>query len=157
MENEINFDFSTLKIAQLGFVYRDVRKQAKIMESFFGIPKFTILGPVEMKIVYRGRETKWSALGAFGRLFNNIEIELIQYETGECIHKEFLDEGREGLHHIRYDVDDIQTVIKKFKEEGIEVLQTGKIISSTYAYMDTESILGIILEFSDTKRGTKRI
>jgi len=157
MENEINFDFSTLKIAQLGFVYRDVRKQAKIMESFFGIPKFTILGPVEMKIVYRGRETKWSALGAFGRLFNNIEIELIQYETGECIHKEFLDEGREGLHHIRYDVDDIQALIKKFKDEGIEVLQTGKIVNSTYAYMDTESILGIILEFSTSTRGRNRI
>ncbi len=153
MENEINFNFGTLKVAQLGFVYRDVRKQAEIMESFFGIPKFTILGPVEMEIIYRGRETKWSALGAFGRLFNNIEIELIQYESGESIHKEFLDDGREGFHHIRYDVDDIQAVIKKFKEEGIEVLQTGKIVSSTYAYMDTESIVGIILEFSD--RGTR--
>lgn len=153
MENEINFNFGTLKVAQLGFVYRDARKQAEIMESFFGIPKFTILGPVEMEIIYRGRETKWSALGAFGRLFNNIEIELIQYESGESIHKEFLDDGREGFHHIRYDVDDIQAVIKKFKEEGIEVLQTGKIVSSTYAYMDTESIVGIILEFSD--RGTR--
>ncbi len=156
MENEINFDFSTLKVDQLGFVYRDIRKQAKIMETFFGIPKFTILGPLEMEIIYHGKETKWSATGAFGQLFNNTEIELIQYESGESIHKEFLDEGKEGLHHIRCDVDDIKAVIEKFKEESIEVLQTGKLIGLTYAYMDTESILGFILEFSATKRGRKR-
>ena len=157
MENEINFNFNVSKVAQLGFIYRDVKKQVKMMELFFGIQKFTILGPVEMEIVYRGKETNWSALGAFGKLFNNLEIELIQYENGECIHKEFLDEGREGLHHIRYDVDDIQALIKKFKDEGIEVLQTGKIVNSTYAYMDTESILGIILEFSTSTRGRNRI
>jgi methylmalonyl-CoA/ethylmalonyl-CoA epimerase len=126
------------------------------MEAFFGISKFNVLGPLEMEIVYRGKQTKLTAYGGFGRLFNNVEVELIQYERGECIHKEFLDEGREGLHHIRYDVDDIQAVIDKFEEDGIGVLQSGKIVGLKYAYMDTESLIGIILEFSAVKRGRRR-
>ena len=156
MENNLPVDLSNYKVEQLGFIYRDIKKQAQIMESFFGIPKFTILGPLEMKIVYRGKETKWTAYGGFGRLFNNVEVELIQYESGESIHKEFLDEGREGLHHIRCDVEDLQAVINKFEEEGISVLQTGKIVGLKYAYMDTEDLLGTILEFSAVKRGRRR-
>ncbi|MFX1529621.1 MAG: VOC family protein [Promethearchaeota archaeon] len=157
MEDYLPFGLSDFKVEQLGFVYKDIRKQAKIMESFFGIPKFTILGPLEMEITYRGKQTKWTASGAFGRLFNNVEIELIQVYGGECIHKEFLDQGKEGFHHIRSSVDDLDTVIEKFKEVGISVLQKGTIIASTYAYMDTEAILGTILEFSATKRGRRRI
>ncbi|MFX1376028.1 MAG: VOC family protein [Promethearchaeota archaeon] len=156
MENNIPVDLNNFNVNQLGYVYKDIKKQAKIMETFFGIPKFNILGPLEMEIIYRGKETKWTVYGAFGRLFDNVEVELIQYESGECIHKEFLDQGREGLHHIRYDVSDIQAVINKFKEEGIGVLQTGKIVGLSYAYMDTEDLLGIILEFSAVKRGRRR-
>jgi len=156
MENNISVDLSNFKVDQLGYVYKDIKKQAKIMETFFGIPKFNILGPIEMEINYRGKETKWTAYGAFSRLFENVEVELIQYESGECIHKEFLDQGKEGLHHVRYDVSDLQAIIEKFKEEGIDVSQSGKIVGLKYAYMDTESLLGTILEFSAVKRGRRR-
>ena len=156
MKSNINFNFDKLKISQLGYVYKDIRTQASIMEQFFGVPRFNIIGPVEMKIKLRGKETKWVATGAFSRLFDGVEIELIEPESGESIHQEFIDEGREGLHHILYDVDDLHLVLEKFKEEGIGVLQEGKIIGLKYAYMDTESLLGIIVEFSAIKRGTKR-
>ncbi|MHA2398775.1 MAG: VOC family protein [Promethearchaeota archaeon] len=156
MEDKLLEDLNNFKVEQLGFVYKDIKKQAAIMETFFGIQKFNILGPIEMEITYRGKETKWTAYGGFGRLFNDVEVELIQFENGESIHKEFLDQGREGLHHVRYDVQDIQAVVKKFEEEGIGVLQTGKIVGLTYAYMDTEDILGIIIEFAATKRGRRR-
>lgn len=83
MENNIPVDLSNFKVEQLGYVYKDIRKQAKIMENFFGIPKFNILGPIEMEINYHGKETKWTAYGAFSRLFENVEVELIQFESGE--------------------------------------------------------------------------
>ena len=156
MASNINLNLDTLKISQLGYVYKDIRKQANIMEKFFGIPKFNILGPVEMKINLRGKETKWTATAAFGQLFNNTEIELIQPEGGESIHKEFLEQGREGLHHIRFDVENLPVILEKFKEEGIGILQTGKIVGLKYVYMDTEALLGIIVEFSAVKRGRRR-
>ncbi len=156
MENDINLILKDLNICQLGYVYRDIRKQASIMEQFFGIPQFNILGPLVMEISLRGKQTKWTATGGFSRLFDGVEIELIQPEGGESIHKEFLEQGREGLHHIQYAVEDLPAIIEKFKEEGIEVLQFGKIIGLKYAFMDTESLLGIIVEFSAVKKGRKR-
>jgi hypothetical protein len=156
MENELSFNLAALRISQLGYIYKDIRKQASIMEQFFGIPKFNILGPIEMEITLRGKETKWTVTAGYSRLFNNTEIELIEPQGGESIHKEFLEQGREGLHHIRYDVDDLPAVLEKFKEEGIGVLQAGKIVGLKYAYMDTESLLGIIIEFSAVKKGRKR-
>ncbi|MFX1567169.1 MAG: VOC family protein [Promethearchaeota archaeon] len=156
MKSNVNFNFDKLKVSQLGYVYKDIRKQTIIMEQFFGVTRFNIIGPVEMNIKLREKETKWMATGAFSRLFDGVEIELIQPESGESIHQEFLDEGREGLHHIRYDIDDLPLVLEKFKEVGIGVLQEGKIIGLKYAYMDTESILGIIVEFSAVKKGRKK-
>jgi hypothetical protein len=156
MENKFDFNLDNLKISQLGYVYKNIRKQAKLMEKFFGIPTFNILGPVEMQISLRGKKTKWTTIAAFSKLFDNTEMELIQPEEGESIHKEFLEQGRQGLHHIRYDVEDLPAVIEKFKEEGIGVLQAGKIVSLKYAYMDTEPLLGIIIEFSAVKKGRKR-
>ncbi|MFX0000246.1 MAG: VOC family protein [Candidatus Hodarchaeota archaeon] len=156
MQNVISFNFDALKISQLGYVYKDIKKQASLMEQFFGIPKFTVLGPLEMKIVLRGKETKWTVTAAFSTIFNGVEIELVQPESGESIHQEFLDQGREGIHHIRYDVDDLEAVIEKFKEEGIGVLQSGRIIGLKYAYVDTQSFMGILIEFSAVKEGRKR-
>ena len=37
MENNLPVDLSNYKIEQLGFIYKDIRKQAQIMEQFFGI------------------------------------------------------------------------------------------------------------------------
>ncbi|MFW9819745.1 MAG: VOC family protein [Candidatus Thorarchaeota archaeon] len=156
MDNDANFLFKDLHICQLGYVYKDIEKQARIMEKFFGIPKFNILGPLIMEISLRGKQTKWTAKAGSSRLFDNVEVELIQPEGGESIHKEFLEQGREGLHHIRYDVEDLPAIIEKFEKEGITVLQFGKIVGLKYAYMDTESLLGIIVEFSAIKKGRRR-
>jgi hypothetical protein len=151
MENISNM-YSDLKVNQFGYVFRDVEAQAKKMEKFFGIPKFNIFEPLELDTVYRGKATKYTVKSAFARLFDNTELELIQIVKGTSIHTEFLDQGREGLHHVSFNVNNLSTVIDDFASKGIEVIQSGKIIGLKYAYMDTESLLGIILEFSETKR-----
>ncbi|MFX0138145.1 MAG: VOC family protein [Candidatus Hodarchaeota archaeon] len=59
--------------------------------------------------------------GAFAQ-YNATQLELIQLIEGDCIYKEFLDQGREGLNHILYLVNDLKAVINKYKEDGIEVI-----------------------------------
>lgn len=84
---------------------------------------------------------------------NNIPVDLSNFKVDQL---GYVDQGKEGLHHVRYDVSDLQAIIDKFKEEGIDVSQSGKIVGLKYAYMDTEALLGIILEFSAIKRGRRR-
>lgn len=155
MVNNINMELGNLELFQLGYVYKDIEKQAKIMESVYGVSKFIIFDPVELKINYRGVKTKIMVRGAFAQ-YNETQLELIQLIEGDSIYKEFLDQGREGLHHICYRVENLQVLVNKYKSEDIEVLQSGRIMTASYAYMDTEKTLGIIIEFAEEKRRGKR-
>ena len=142
-----NLKLGNLNVFQLGYVYKDIEKQAKIMESVFGVSKFTMVGPLILRINYRGEKAKITVRAAFAQ-YSETQLELIQLIEGDSIYKEFLDQGREGFHHVLYRVDDLKAVINKYKENGIEVIQSGRIMSSSYAYMDTEKKLGIIIEFA---------
>ena len=142
-----NLKLGNLNVFQLGYVYKDIEKQAKIMESVFGVSKFTMVGPLILRINYRGEKAKITVRAAFAQ-YSETQLELIQLIEGDSIYKEFLDQGREGLHHVLYRVDDLKAVINKYKENGIEVIQSGRIMTSSYAYMDTEKKLGIIIEFA---------
>ena len=80
MENILNLE--NLKIAQLGFVYKDVRKQAELMETFFGIPKFIILGPVKLDTNYRGKDTTFTVTGAFTKLSGTYRHRDLSFRVG---------------------------------------------------------------------------
>ena len=89
---------NNLKVDQLGYVYKDVEKQAQILESLYRIPKITFFEFHDQTIIYRGKETINSIkLGAIQ--YNNLNIELIQPLGGENIYQEFIDGGRKGFHH----------------------------------------------------------
>ncbi len=156
MEKKINVNFGNLKIHQLGHVYRDIEKQAKIMESTYGFPKFTISDAPNLEIIYRGKKSVMDIKFGFSRLLNT-QVELIQWNGGECIYKEFINEGKEGLHHLGVYVEDLQLYIDDFQKKGIEVLESGVMGSLNLAYMDTEKSFGILLElFEPIKRRRRK-
>jgi hypothetical protein len=136
-------------------VYKDIEKQAKIMENMSGVSKFVVFDPVDVKVKYRGVDKTLRMRGGFGTIYDT-QIELLQPIEGESIYTEFLNQGREGFHHICYTVDDLQAVINKYKEAGIDVLQSGKLMTTKYAYMDTEDLMGLIIEFAQEGRRSKR-
>ncbi|MFX0022475.1 MAG: VOC family protein [Candidatus Hermodarchaeota archaeon] len=151
----INFNFDNLKVDQLGYVYKDIEKQAKILETIYGLPKFAFLESYDAHCKYRGKDCIISTKLALSKIFN-VQIELIQYINGECIFKEFLDSGREGLHHFGIFVDELDAIVKAFTEKGYEILHQRQIGKQKIAYLDTVNDLGILLEFQETIRRKKR-
>lgn len=150
MESKSKLDLSNLKVDQFGYVYRDIEKQARIWETCFNVPKFNFLPPFAGRPRYRGKETEATVKIGFSRNFN-VQIEFIQLIEGECIYKEFLDQGREGLQHVSCSVENIEQHIDQFKKLGYEPVQSGIVVGNRmYAYFDTESILGIIFEIQGT-------
>jgi len=154
MGPSLNLDFNKLKIDQLGFVFKDIEKQAKIMESLYGIPKFAILEQKDLPIKYRGTDTKISLKLALSRFFNT-QIELIQRINGDCIYKEFIDSGREGIHHVSFFVDNLDSYIDEFLNHRMIVVQYGHIGKQRLAYFDTEKTFGILFEFQETAKRKK--
>ncbi|TFG03770.1 MAG: hypothetical protein EU542_00940 [Promethearchaeota archaeon] len=146
---------SDLKIDQLGYVYKDVEKQAQILQSLYNIPKITFFEFHDQKIIYRGNETLNSIkLGTVQ--YNNINIELIQSLGGENIYQEFIDNGRQGFHHFGMYVDDLESSIKNFENNGIKAVQIGQILKMHYAYMDTEDTFGALIELLKIKPKKRR-
>jgi methylmalonyl-CoA/ethylmalonyl-CoA epimerase len=142
-----------LRIAMLSYVYRDIEKQAKLMEQIYNFPKFSFVSYPYTSFIYRGKKVNVSLKTGRSRAFNNYGIELIQLIKGnENLYKEFLDQGREGLHHYDILVNEIEKYIQYFKKRGIEVIQEGKSLRK-WAYLDTEKTFGVIIELVEIGKG----
>ena len=150
MSDELNL--GNLKINQLGYVYKDIKKQAKILEDKLGLPKFAYLENKPAKYNYRGKETTVQTLLGFSRSLT-VQIELIQLIKGECIFKEFIDSGREGLHHFGIYVEDVDTIVKQYIKRGYSVVHEGITAGiRKVVYLDTFDDLGVYLEFQQTRK-----
>ena len=153
----IELNLGDLKINQLGYVYRDIKKQAKILEEKLGLPKFAFLENKPTKYLYRGKESIVQTMIGFSRSLN-VQVELIQLIQGECIFKEFIDAGKEGLHHFGIYVEDVDVLIKKYKEKGYDFVHEGLTAGvQKVAYIDTYEDFGVYIEFQQTKKRKKRI
>ncbi len=151
--SELNL--GNLKINQLGYVYKDIKKQANLLEEKLGLPKFAYLENKPTKYNYRGRETTVQTMIGFSRSLN-VQVELIQLINGECIFKEFIDSGREGLHHFGIFVDDVDTIVKEYIDRGYSIVHEGITAGvQKVAYIDTYEDFGVYIEFQQTRK--KRI
>jgi len=156
MTQNFEFNLGNLKIDQLSFIYKDIKNQAKIMENLYGIPKFAQMENItHQDATYRGKEVSIIVDYAFSRIFN-VQIELQQWKSGDCLFKEFIDQGKEGLHSIGVYVDELEAYIDELKKKGIDVLQTGQVGKQKFVYLDTEKTFGVLLEISTTIKRRKK-
>ncbi|MFX0077536.1 MAG: VOC family protein, partial [Candidatus Hermodarchaeota archaeon] len=155
-EKMSELNLRNLKINQLGYIYKDIRKQAKILEENLGLPKFAFLENKPTKYNYRGKETIIQTTIGFSR-FLSVQVELIQLISGDCIFKEFIDAGKEGLHHFGVFVDDVDAVVKEYLERGYSVVHEGITAGvQKVAYIDTYNDFGVYIEFQQTRKRSVR-
>jgi len=147
-------NFGNLKVDQLGFIYRDIENRARIMEEIFGFSKFIFGKPATYTFQYRGKESIVTIQIAFSGL-GNAQFELIKWINGDSVYKEFLDQGKEGLHHIAVYIEDTDSYLKKFEKNGIGILQPGTMFNTKYTFIDTEKEFGIIIELLEKIRRRK--
>jgi catechol 2,3-dioxygenase-like lactoylglutathione lyase family enzyme len=102
-------------IDQVGFVVKNLDDAVRKYEPLFG--EFTIMDAADMEWDYRGKPETSSLRIAFGKS-GDIEFELIEWVSGGTPHKEFLDAGREGMHHLRFPVDKLEEKVKQAEAFG---------------------------------------
>lgn len=123
-------------IVQLGHVVRDLDAAMALYEPLYG-PFTTMDGSVE-GTTFRGRNSDVKLAIAFGRS-GDLEIELIQWQSGDSPHREFLERGREGMHHVQFRVDDCDGWIAKVKPLGFEVVWYKRFSAdTTFAYLERQ-------------------
>ena len=97
-------------IDQVGFVVKSLAEAEERYGALFG-PWTRMDGSVEAA-TYRGRVCD-AKLGLLFGHSGDLEIEFIEWRSGESPHREFIEAGREGMHHLRYRVDDTDAWIEK--------------------------------------------
>ncbi|MEN8160784.1 MAG: VOC family protein [Myxococcota bacterium] len=106
-------------IDQVGYVVRDLDAALEIFGPLFG-PFQRMESPLE-GTNYRGRPSDVTLRMAFGHS-GPLEIELIEWVSGDSPHKEALDAGHEGVHHVRFKVDDLATHRARLEAKGFTVV-----------------------------------
>jgi hypothetical protein len=119
-----------------------------------GLPKFAILPSTKAKVIYRGKTSEMEVKIGFSRIMNT-QIELIQWISGECYHKEFLEKFGEGFYHLSVIVDDLDLYFDLFESLNIEVLQDRWVGKQHAVHFDTMDVFGIVLELQATERRKK--
>lgn len=137
-------------LVQIGIVVSDRDRTAKLLTSLFGIGPFRFVewpDRAESKYYYRGVEEKIRIKQAFVQL-GDIEIELIQPLEGRNGYQDFLDQTGGGIHHVLFEVSDIDPVIEQLARSGVTVLQSGTGIrpGTRWALLDTQALLGFLVE-----------
>lgn len=135
-------------ICQIGIVVRDIERTAKAYADIFGMdmPKIIITDTEDKThIEFRNEPTQARAKLAFFQM-GSLSLELIEPVGGPSTWQEFLDEHGEGAHHIAFQIDDTDKVVKFLDGKGISVIQQGDYTGGRYTYVDGVPVLGVVLE-----------
>jgi len=139
------------RLVQVGIVVPDLEQSTRLLTSLFGIGPFSFVewpNRPGSQYQYRGTPEHIRISQAFVQL-GDVEVELIQPLEGEHnAYKEFLDQVGGGIHHVLFEVSDIEVVLQQLAKSGVNVLQSGTGIrpGTRWALLDTREMLGFFIE-----------
>lgn len=144
------------QIAQVGFIVRDIEKSKKVFAEFFGVPvpptydggSYDITGTT----VNGKPAPDANCYMAFFDVGPNTQIELIQPNEAKSTWRDFLEERGEGIHHIAFQVKNMDQKISKCEEFGMKCVQRGKYGSGDgeYAYLDAFTDMKCLVELLES-------
>jgi catechol 2,3-dioxygenase-like lactoylglutathione lyase family enzyme len=143
--------FALERAVQIGIVVKDLNRTTELLTDVFGIGPFKFIewpNRPDSVYQYRGHAEHIRIRQAFVQV-GALELEFIQPLEGERnAYAEFLEEKGSGIHHILFEVADIDAVIEAVKTSGIDVLQSGTGIrpGTRWALLDTARLVGLFLE-----------
>ncbi len=143
-----NQDLQTLlaPIDQIGFVVRDVDAAVRLYEPLLG--KFDVAQYDMEDVDYRGRSVSCTLKIAIAKS-GSLEIELIEVVSGDAYQSEFLDQGRDGPHHIRFPVENLDAARDKLEPLGFETV-FGKRFAPGLAFAYLEDGNGRVIELFES-------
>ena len=98
------------KIEHIGIAVTDINKSNALFSKIFGKENY------KSEIVEsEGVTTSFFQIG-------ESKIELVSATNSESPISKYLQKNREGMHHIAFEVEDIEKEIKRLKKEGIRLL-----------------------------------
>lgn len=141
------------KIGHVGIVVKDLASAVKKYSLLTGIDKwYELVYDAPPELYYRGEKRNCNITLYFGGK-GHTAVELICPEGDENIYTEFLRRHGEMIHHVEYNVKNLDEAVKQAENCGLKVLQHASFKSAgasvRYAYVG-ESEDAAIFELIET-------
>lgn len=140
-------NLGTTVVTQIAIVVKDMDKAIEAWSRILGLPKSIPhqTNPETGNIKYRGEPSMASAKLAFYDL-GQVSLELIEPDGTPSVWQEVLDEKGYAVHHIAFKIKDTDAVTDFLEENDIPIVQQGQYTGGMYTYVDSEPVLGVMLE-----------
>ncbi len=129
------------KIEHIGIAVKNLDDSNELFSKLFGKSHYKI-----EKVASEGVNTSFFKVG-------ENKIELLEASHEDSPIAKFIAKKGEGIHHIAFDVDDIDAEIKRLKNEGFKVLnETPKkgADNKLVAFLHPKSSNGVLIELCQT-------
>jgi catechol 2,3-dioxygenase-like lactoylglutathione lyase family enzyme len=107
--------------------------------------QFTTIDVTDFDVVCRGAPSSVDLRLGFGRT-GDLEVELVEVVSGTWPTVEWLAQHGEGLHHLRYPVDDIAGTRADMEAHGCRVILEGGDGEVSFAYLEVPQLNGMVVE-----------
>ena len=126
-------------VSQVGMIVKDLDKVMQFYSSTFGIGPWVVKEGEYRELKVRDRIYSCKTRVAWAT-FGPIELELFQVKEGRSLHSEWLDKGREGVHHFGFIVtrEERERIMAEVAKTDIKVVQAAERPGVSYAFLDTE-------------------
>jgi hypothetical protein len=135
-------------ISQVALCVADVQKTLECYWNILGIGPWdviTAVPPALYKTTYHGSPREYTFKIAITQI-GATQLELMQPLTGESVHADVLREQGEGLHHMQFQVEDINETTRIMDRGGFRTLASGGYTDGGFAFYDTAKSLKCVWE-----------
>ena len=132
------------KIEHIGIAVKSIEESSKVYETLFQ----TLIYKEEI-VESEGVRTAFLTIG-------DSKIELLEATNTNSPIAKFLEKGKEGFHHIAFEVDDIDTELERLQKEGFQLIHvTAKdgADNKRIAFLHPKSTTGMLIELCQEKMG----
>ncbi len=130
------------KIEHIGIAVKDLEEANKTYQAILGVASYKT-----EKVESEGVDTSFFKIG-------ESKIELLAATNSESPIAKFLEKKGEGIHHIAFNVEDIQSEIERLKGEGFILLNDfpkSGADNKLVAFMHPKSSNGVLVELCQEK------
>ena len=122
---------------------RDLDAALAFYGPLFG--PFNVVDFTNRNFLFRGRPADCELRVGYG-WSGEVEVELLQPVSGLSPHREALDRGREGMHHVQFRVPEIDSWIAKFERAGYTRLWEKRAGNFAFVYLENP-LQPVVVEF----------
>jgi len=125
------------KIEHIGIAVRNLKETAEVYEKLFG------------KTSYKTEVVESEGVSTMFFQIGESKIELLEATNADSPIAKFIEKKGEGIHHIAYDVDNIEKEIERLKFEGFQLIHEQAKLGADnkkIAFLHPKSTAGVLVE-----------